>query len=206
MIEGPALGHWLAARAGKVTGSRMNDVMTITRKGEPGAARANYMRELLAERLTGLSVRHFVTAAMQWGLDHEQEAIRHYEMETGNIVRPTHFYEHPRIPDFGATPDGEVGVDGLLEVKCPTTPVYLEWRLAGGVPEIHRPQMIAECVCSGRKWVDFVAFDPRIQKENLRLFVRRFVPSAEEIASVEAAVTAFLADLEKCWNVLIEAA
>ena len=196
MMQGDDLAHWLAQRAGKLTASRMRDAMDFLKNGNPSAKRSQLLRELLAERLTGDSVRHFVTDAMQHGLDTEEEAKAAYEAETGSLVGEAGFYDHPRIDNFGATPDGLIGRDGLIETKAPTTPTFVDWIMAGVVPEEHKPQMIVQCACAGRSWVDFVAYDPRIKDSERRLFVRRFTPSAEEIAAVEAAAVAFLADLD----------
>ena len=132
MLEGDALANWLRARAGKLTASRMRDAMDFLKNGQPSAKRSQLMRELLAERLTGDSVRHFVTDAMAWGLEREAEAKAAYEAETGVIVGEAGFYDHPRIDNLGATPDGLVP-SGLIETKCPTTPTFVEWRMAGGV-------------------------------------------------------------------------
>lgn len=197
--------QWLAARAGKLTASRMKDALATLKDGRPAKARADLMRDLLAERLTGLSVRHFVSDAMQWGLETEADAKREYETATGSVIHPCGFYDHPSIDMFGATPDGLLD-DGLIEVKCPTTPTFVEWLRAGVVPPEHEPQMLAQCAVTGRKWVEFVAFDPRVQSARLRLFVRRFEPKQSEIERIEAAAMEFLAELEKAWELLTERA
>jgi predicted phage-related endonuclease len=207
MMEGAQLAHWLEARCGKLTASRMHNAMAFTKKGIPAAERTDYMRELLAERLTQVSVRHYVTDAMQHGLEYEGEAINEYEVETGSLVqRQPGFFDHPRIQMCGASPDGLVGSDGLVEAKCPTTVTFIAWRLAGCIPEERKPQMALQLASTGRKWCDFVAYDPRIQDPKLRLFIRRYEPTAEEIAAVEAAAEDFLRDLDRYWDLLIEAA
>lgn len=205
-LEGDALGHWLAARAGKLTASRMKDAIAVLKNGSPAKARFDLIRDLLAERLTGQSVRHFVSDAMQHGIETEDEAREVYEAATGDFVGAAGFYDHPRIDGFGATPDGLLRPNGLIEIKCPTTPTFVEWRMAGVVPEEHKPQMLAQMACTGRKWCEFVAYDPRIRDEDARLFVRRFSPADEEIAAIETAAEKFLADLEAAWEVLTTAA
>ena len=102
------------------------------------------MHEILAERLTGDSVRHFVTDAMQWGMEKEAEAKAAYEAETGDFVAEAGFFDHPTIDLFGATPDGLLGRDGLIETKCPTSSTFVVWRLAGAIPDEHKPQMLAQ--------------------------------------------------------------
>lgn len=187
---------WLADRAGKLTASRMRDAMDMLKNGKPSQKRADYMRDLLAERITGLSTRNFVTPAMEWGLQQEDAAKAAYEAHTGNLIAPCGFYDHPEIDGMGATPDGLVD-DGLIEIKCPTTGKYLDWWLAGRVvPDEHKPQMIAQLLCTGREWCDFVAYDPRVQSASRRLFVARYVPTAEERKAVEEAAIQFLAELD----------
>lgn len=196
---------WIPARVGKLTASRMVDAMAMvkdgaklkdgTQKYKPGAARATLMRDLLAERLVGAAKDHYVTAAMQWGLDHEEDAAAAYEAHSGNILRPGGFVEHHTIANFGATPDRFIGRDGLLEIKCPTTETYVKWVTEGVVPDEHRAQMAAQILCTRRRWVDFVAYDPRVPA-GYQLFVRRFEPTPEYLAEVEQAAIAFLHDLD----------
>lgn len=205
MLEGDQLANWLRARAGKLTASRMRDAMDFLKNGSPSAKRSQLMRELLAERLTGDSVRHYVTDAMTWGIEREAEAKAAYEAETGIIVAEAGFYDHPRIDNLGATPDGLLP-GGLIETKCPTTATFVEWRMAGVVPEEHKPQMIVQCVCTGRAWCDFVAFDPRIKNPAHRLFIRRYEPTAEEIAKVEAAAEQFLSELDAMFEAFVSVA
>lgn len=176
--------------------------MDFRKDGKPGAARIKLMHEILAERMTGDSVRHFVTDAMQWGMEKEAEARAAYEAAHGVIVGEAGFYDHPRIDLFGATPDGLLDGGGLIEFKCPTSQTFVEWRLAGVVPEQHKPQMLAQMACTGRTWCEFAAYDPRVRDERFRLFVRRYEPKADEIARIEEAAEAFLADVEKMWETL----
>lgn len=201
MLEGAELAGWLSARCGKLTASRMSDAMSFLKDGKtPTAKRSALLRELLAERVTQDSVRHFVTDAMRFGLEKEAEAKAAYEALTGAFVGDAGFYDHPRIDNFGATPDGLLADGGLIETKVPTSPTFVEWVMAGVVPECHRPQMCAQLACTGRAWVEFVAFDPRVRDPRRQLFVRRFEPTAEEIAAVEAAAEQFLAELDRMFE------
>ena len=204
-MEGAELAAFLAARAGKLTASRMNDALAVLKNGAPAKARSDLIRDILAERLTGESVRHFVNDAMQWGLDREPEAKQAWEAHSGNFIIPCGVYDHPSIDMFAATPDGLLDDNGLIEVKCPTTPTFVEWVMGGVVPEQHKNQMLAQMACTGRKWCEFVAFDPRVKKRS-PLFVRRFAPPAEEIARIEAAAEAFLAEVDRAWEQLTTAA
>lgn len=192
------IAAWLRARAGKLTSSNLCRARSFTKKGEPTADRIKYMQELCAERMTGDSVRHFVNDAMQWGLDHEDDARAVYEIRTGEIVE-THqyrFFDHPRIENCGASIDGMIGSDGLIEIKCPTTPRYVAWRQAKVVPEEHRDQIILELASTGRRWCDFVAYDPRVKDPALRMMIVRYEPTAEEFAAVEADAIRFLEELD----------
>jgi putative phage-type endonuclease len=195
---------WLSARAGKLTASRMADAMDFRKDGKPGAARSQYMRELLAERVTGLSVPHVVNDAMLWGSEHEDEAVDLFVEMTGRDVKLSRFYEHPTIPNFGCTPDRELD-DGLLEVKCPQTATFLEWVMAGVVPERHKPQMTAQLIVTGKPWCGFIAWDGRIRDERRRLFLRKFVPTAAERSAVEAAAVQFLDELEAMFSAFVSA-
>jgi hypothetical protein len=201
------LAAWLDARAGKLTASRMKDAMSFLKNGEPSIKRSDYMRELLAERLTGYTTRHFVTAAMQWGLDTEAEAKLMYAKISGNKLLPGEFIEHPTIENFGCTPDAPFSNDhdGLTEIKCPTTGTFIEWKLAGVTPDEHKLQMLAQLACTKRKYVDFFAYDPRIKEESKRYFLRRFEPTQTEIMIVEEHAIRFLDELEKLWEAFVTA-
>lgn len=204
MMTAEEKAQWLADRAGKLTASRMKDAMDYRKDGKAGSFRVKYLHELLAERLTGFSVNHFVNDAMQWGLDHEDEAVDclverypQYEPVT------SHFYDHPVIANFGATPDRELGYDGLLEVKCPTSTTFLGWVIGGVVPEEHKPQMCAQLLCTGRKWCGFVAYDPRIRDETKRLFLRKYTPTQDELDRVEKAAEVFLIELDNLFDAFV---
>lgn len=201
MIE-PGTPEWIISRKGCLTGSRMAAAMSFRKDGKESAERAKLKIELLAERMTDIAVDHYVTPAMQWGLDHEQEAIAAYEAASGNIVAPAGYVPHPTIEHFGATPDGLIDHDGVFEAKCPTTPTHIQWMLNGEVPSEYRPQMIVEMLCARRRFADFVSFDPRMPKGR-RLFVRRYEPKAEEIAAVESAAVKFLAELDAMFDQMV---
>lgn len=153
--------EWHQARLGKVTASRLADVLATIKTGE-AAARANYRIELVAERLTGLRSPSFTSTSMQWGIDNEREAVAAYELETGRIVSDVGFIVHPEITDSGASPDGLVGDDGLIEIKCPETKTHVHTLLHKKVPAQYIPQIQWQMACTGRAWVDFVSFDPRM--------------------------------------------
>lgn len=197
--------EWLAARVGRVTGSRVCDVLAMLKKGGESAARRNYRYEIATEILTGLSVEHYITKEMEWGIENELFARAAYEVKSGNSVDDVGFATHSRIERFGASPDGLIGDDGLLEIKCPTTPTHLDYILDGVVPEQYQPQMLAEMLCTGRKWCDFVSFDPRLPY-NLQLFIRRFGFDEKRAGELEKAVETFLEEVDGMIALLNEAA
>lgn len=186
--------EWLRARCGLVTASRVADVVAKTKSGW-GASRANYMAELIAERLTGEPATRFTNAAMQWGTDTEPQARAAYEFFYDATVVEVGLVKHPTIAESGASPDGLVGDDGLLEVKCPQTATHIETLLGGTVPGKYMTQMQWQIACTGRQWCDFVSFDPRMPGD-LSFFVRRVQRDGARIAELEKDVIDFLSELE----------
>lgn len=204
VVISPESAAWTKARLGHLTASRMRDVLAISKRdGKPLKARSDYAIELVAERMTDAAVDHYVTSDMEWGLEWEAAAKAAYAEVTGRHVLPSGFMLHPTIEYCGATPDGFVGEDGLIEIKCPRTTTHISWILAGVVPEEHQAQMALQIAVSGRQWCDFVSFDPRVQPRQ-RVFLRRFEPSAEYLAEIEEAARAFLAEVENLFRRVVE--
>jgi hypothetical protein len=173
----------------------MGDVLAKGRGTAASSTRENYIIELVCERLTGLQYRAaYQSAEMRWGTEHEDEARAAYEVETGSMVETCGLFDHPRLPMCAASPDGLVD-EGLLEVKCPMTRTHIVWMQAGTPPQEHVPQMLLQAACTGRPWVDFVSFDPRLPSD-LRLFVVRFEPVPAMIEAAEEAVQAFERDVQ----------
>ena len=185
--------EWYSARLAKVTASRVSDILAKTKSG-PAASRQNYMAQLIVERLTGNRVEGFESDAMVWGRETEPQARAAYEFLTDASVTEEGFVIHPAIPDFGASPDGLVGGDGLLEIKCPNTAQHLDVLLSGTIPAKYVTQMQAQMACTGRAWCDFVSFDPRMPGE-MQLFVQRVARDDAFIAEMESEIRAFLAEL-----------
>lgn len=185
--------EWHAIRLGKVTASRIADVCARTKTGW-GASRKNYLAELVAERLTGVKVEGFTNAAMQWGTEIEPEARVAYEFYRDASVSQVGFVPHPTIGDTGASPDGLVEQDGLVELKCPNTATHIETLLGGSIPEKYVLQMQWQMACTGRLWCDFASYDPRLP-ESMRLFVDRVRRDDALIEAVEKDVVSFLAEL-----------
>ena len=190
--------EWHAARLGKVTASRVADVVAKTKTGY-GASRANYMAELICERLTGVPQDSFVSSAMQWGTDTEPLARAAYEAASGELVIETGFVPHSQVVSSGASPDGLIGEDGLLEIKCPNTSTHIDTLLGQSVPAKYMTQMQWQMACTGRKWCDFVSFDPRMP-EGMRMFVKRVQRDDAMIAELVKEVTIFLEEIDKKIN------
>jgi putative phage-type endonuclease len=187
--------EWIAARVGKATASRIGDVVARTKTGW-SALRANYMADLIAERLTGVRVDGYVSAAMAWGIEQEPQARAAYEFYCDATVRESDFIDHPRIARSGASPDGLVGDDGLVEFKCPNTATHIETLLGGSIPGDYVAQMQWQMACTGRAWCDFVSFDPRLPPA-MSLHVRRVERDERTINKLEQAVCEFLAEIER---------
>lgn len=188
--------EWFSARLGKVTASRVKDVMAQGRGGAPSATRKNYMMELLCQRLTGQRDEGFTSAAMQRGTDLEPVARSAYEIDKGVMVVETGLIEHPRITGFAASPDGLVGTDGILEIKCPLTATHIAVMQSGKHDTQYEWQMLSQMACADRDWVDFVSFDDRLPSE-LQYVCYRFERDFSRIRVMEAAIVEFLEELDE---------
>jgi putative phage-type endonuclease len=189
--------EWFAARLGKVTASKIADMMARDRSGKGwGASRANYAAQLVAERLTGEMGETFQSAAMMHGTETEAEARHAYCFYRDAEVVEVGFIDHPTVPWSGASPDGLVGTDGLLELKCPNTATHIATLLGKAVPSKYVKQMMWQMACTGRKWNDFASYDPRLP-ETMRLIVIRLHRDDDMIAEIEAEVTRFLEEVEE---------
>lgn len=185
--------EWFAARCGKVTASKVCDVIAKTRSGW-SASRANYMAQLVVERLTGSKEEGYTNAAMQWGVDTEPQARDAYVFMTDNEVEQIGFVDHPSIPMSGASPDGLIADDGLVEIKCPNTATHINTFLSGKIDKKYMDQMYWQMACTQRKWCDFVSFDPRLPEE-YQLFVKRIDLDQDRIKVLEEGVILFNQEL-----------
>ena len=199
---------WFRDRTGCLTASRFADVLARKRDGTPTKAYFDLIDTIVAERITGDSIGIGDAPALVWGRDHEAEARETYEAETGRFVDLVGFIPHPDIPYLGASPDGLVDDDGLVEIKCPfSTVVHLRRIRAGDVPPEYVPQMLMQCICTGRSWVDFVDYDPRLigtPYEHLAFCTVRYTPTEEEKAAAIDAAKAFLADVDQAMKDLLQ--
>ena len=186
--------EWFNARLGKVTASRIADLMAKTKSGY-SASRDNYMAQLTIERLTQKPTEGYTNAAMQWGTDQEPFARAAYETKTGQLVTEVGFIVHPEIDQAGASPDGLVGDEGMVEIKCPESKTMIETLLSDKVPDKYFKQMQWQMACTGRKWCDYVVFDPRMP-ENLQLCIRRVERDDYIIDEIKTEINKFLAELD----------
>jgi putative phage-type endonuclease len=185
---------WFNIRIGKVTASRVADVLAKTKTGY-STTRDNYMAQLVCERLTGQKGESFTNAAMQHGTETEPLARAAYEARHDVLVDEVGFVPHPSIIMAGASPDGLVGEDGLIEIKCPNTATHIETLLSESVPNKYYTQMQFQIACTGRKWCDFVSFDNRLPTE-LQMFVKRVLRDDMYIRLIEDEIVKFLNELD----------
>lgn len=193
---------WKMLRCGKVTASRVADIIAKTKSGY-SASRDNYMAQLICERLTGTVAESFTNAAMQHGTETEPYARLAYEVNQNVLVDQVAFVPHPTIEMAGASPDGLVNTDGLLEIKAPQTATHIETLLTQSVPTKYFTQMQFQMACTGREWCDFVSFDNRLPEE-LQLFVKRVPRDDVYIRLIEAEIVQFLAELDDKINKLMK--
>jgi putative phage-type endonuclease len=196
MIEKVEQGtpEWFAARLGNVTASRVADVIAKTKSGY-SASRENYMAQLLCERMTNTVAESYTNAAMQWGTETEPLARAAYESFADVLVDEVGYIAHPTIERAGASPDGLVGVFGLLEIKCPNSATHIDTLISEQVPTKYITQMQWQMSCTGRTWADFVSFDPRLPS-GLQMFVKRVEFDAEYVAMLKEEVIKFLTELD----------
>lgn len=193
MIQGST--EWFVARRGFASASRMADILAKTKSG-PAASRANYAAQIVAERLTGVVESSYTSAAMQRGTELEPEARAAYSFMRDVDVQEVGFILHPTIEWSGASPDGLVGDDGLVEFKCPSTATHIETLETEKVDRRYILQMQWQMACTGRAWCDFASYDPRMPP-GMSLFIKRVPRDPELIAELESEVTLFLSEIQK---------
>ena len=185
--------EWFAARCGKVTASRVADIIAKTKTG-PSASRENYLAQLVCERMTGKPAESYSNAAMAWGTEQEPFARAAYESVKDILVQEVGFVVHPLIEDAGASPDGLVGLFGMCEIKCPNTATMIETLLTEKVPAKYFAQMQMQMACTDRAWCDYVVFDPRMPAK-AQLFIKRVERDEVFIAEMEAEIIKFLGEV-----------
>jgi putative phage-type endonuclease len=188
--------EWYAARCGKVTASKVGDILARIRNGNWAASRRNYAAQLVNERLTGKPyVPTYTNEYMEWGKDQEPIAREKYIELRQLEVSEIGFVDHPSIAMAGASPDGLVGEDGLLEIKCLIKANHMDILLTENL-EKYELQMHWQMACTGRKWCDFVSYNPELP-ENMQLFIKRLYRDEEKIERIEREVRIFLEEVEE---------
>jgi len=193
--------EWFQQRLGKVTASRISDVIAKTKTGV-STSRQNYLIQLVSERLTGKKGDSFVNQAMLDGIEREGAARELYERTRGVSVTEVGFFDHPTIAMSGASPDGAVNAEeegkyaGLIEIKCPIETTHTNTLMSKSVPSKYIPQMQWQLACTGAKWVDFVSYNPNFPEE-LQLFVARVDRCNDTIANLEEEVVKFLDEVDQ---------
>jgi putative phage-type endonuclease len=193
--------EWFQQRLGKVTASRISDVIAKTKTGV-STSRQNYLIQLVSERLTSKKGDSFVNQAMLDGIERESAARALYERTRGVSVTEVGFFDHPVIKNSGASPDGAVNAEedgkyaGLIEIKCPIETTHTNTLMSKSVPSKYIPQMQWQLACTGAKWVDFVSYNPNFPEE-LQLFVARVDRDDTYIGELEAEVVKFLDEVDQ---------
>ncbi len=192
MIQGTL--EWRIARAGSLGASCFHEAIARTKNGW-GASRKNLMGRLIAERLTGLPMEMFTNAAMRWGTQTEPEARATYSFYQDVAVEPVAIVYHPNIIGSHASPDGYVNHDGLVEFKCPETATHIETLLTHKIDKKYLTQIQWQMACTGRQWVDYCSYDPRMPEE-MQVFIQRVHRDGDQIAYLEAQARLFLAEMQ----------
>lgn len=189
--------QWKMLRVGRVTASRIADVMSKLKSGAESSSRRDYKAQLVAEILTGKPCEDgYINKYMEWGIEQEPFARALYEVTCGVLVDKVAFVVHPKLERCGCSPDGLVDTDGLCEIKCPKTATHLQYLIDDVVPSEYVKQMQWQMACTGRKWCDFVSFDPRLPEEH-RLFVKRLFRDKDLIAEMEVEAVKFLGEVDE---------
>jgi putative phage-type endonuclease len=186
--------EWFAQRCGKATASRISDIVAKTKTGY-STSRANYMAQLVVERMTNQVAESYTNAAMEWGIENEPFARAAYEAKTGNMVDQVGSIDNPSVPMSSASPDGLIGNDGCLEIKCPNTATHIDTILGEPIAKKYYDQMQWQMRCANRDWCDFVSYDPRMPS-HLQLFIKRVERNILYIAQLEMEVIQFLSEVD----------
>ena len=182
--------EWLMARLGVPTASEFDAIMKCGRGGGPSKERMTYMFKLIGERLTDEPSAKFDTFATRRGHELEPEARDLYTMLTGNEVTQVGFIARGKW--CGASPDGLIGDDGMLEIKTKLPHLQIPVLLSGEVPAEHVAQLQGQMWVADRAWVDFLSYWP-----GLRPFLKRVHRDEDYIAKLASAVEEFHAQMDE---------
>ncbi len=191
--------QWFQARLGKVTASNVYNILSKTAKGLPTSKYEDYKIKLITERLTGETSPHYETEDMRWGIEHEEDALKEYAFIYDADIRKCGFIQHPTIKMAGASPDGLIGSDGLIEIKCPRSANHMRFCIDNEIKPEYHAQMQFQMACTERQWCDFISYDPRFTgaSSHLRIKIKRVHRDDQQIEQINQAVQAFLAEIER---------
>lgn len=188
--------EWHAIRAGKVTASRVADILRKVKSGGASAMRQRYLGELVSERLTGKPyLDAYKSADMARGNEMEDEARQVYALAQGEPVERIAFVDHPSIPWAGCSPDTLVGAAGLAEHKCPATHTHIATLRGAPVDADYLTQIQWQLACTGRQWCDYVSYDSRLPAA-MQMSIVRINRDPVRIVELETAVKTFLIDVD----------
>lgn len=182
--------EWWKKRLGKITASRIGDIMPGAR-GAYKDSREALAYSLAAEWLTSTPQNTFVTHSMQWGIDQEPNAKLAYTAKTDLEIREADFYQHPTIALSGGSPDGLIQENGLVEIKCPETHTHLKSLCEYYIKPQYIYQMQWCMECAGKTYCDFVSFDPRV-KAPYNIWIYEVERDNEMIAKIKEEVLLFI--------------
>ncbi|UNF41154.1 YqaJ viral recombinase family protein [Bartonella krasnovii] len=191
--------EWFQARLGKVTASNIYNILSKTAKGTPTSKYDDYKIKLITERLTGQTSPYYETEDMRWGIENEEDALREYAFIYDTEVTQCGFILHPTIQMAGASPYGFVGEDGLIEIKCPRSTNHTRFIINNEIKPEYLAQMQFQMACTGRKWCDFISYDPRFTRDasHLRMKIKRIHRDDKQIEQINQAVESFLVEIEQ---------
>ncbi len=191
--------EWFQARLGKVTASNVYNIISKTAKGLPTSKYEDYKIKLMTERLTGETSQSYTTSAMQWGIEHEDDALKEYAFIYDTEVTRCGFIQHPTMEMAGASPDGFVGEDGLVEIKCPQSANHLRFFMDGNIKPEYIAQIQFQMACTGRKWCHFISYNPNFvgRSTRLRMKIKRILRDEKHIEEINKAVETFLAEIDQ---------
>ena len=194
--------EWFKARLGKVTASKISDVLAKIRSGE-AAVRRNYKMQLATERLTGQKTDTYINQAMQDGIDREDTAREIFEIVRDIKVEQVGFIDHPTIKMSGCSPDGKLPDNGILEIKCPVETTHTTNLLERKLPTRYIPQVQWQMACTGAEYANFVSYNPNFEPK-LQLIYLDVERDDEYIEMLEEEVSTFLTEVDDIINILRE--
>lgn len=185
--------EWFAQRLGRITASNFGALMTLPRSKKDREAglisetARTYLIKKVSEVLTGMS-KEFTTQSMEWGSETEDEARKIYELENMVEVKQIGFAILESNPIVGGSPDGLVGDDGIIEIKCPDSNTFTGYLLGDSIVKGYMAQIQGNLWILDRSWCDFIVYDPRVIREDLRIHIMRVNRDDEYISKIAQAV------------------